>query len=275
MAALDGLRILVPESRELDLFTAMLEEAGATTLRCPLVRILPLDDTREAEAFIDRCIAGDFQDIVLLTGEGLRHLIKLAGPREEAFVTALGQMRKIVRGPKPSRALREVGLVPDIAAPQPTSDSVLEILAVGSLEGRRIAAQLYPGDGAARLVDGLARAGAAVTTVTPYRYASDADTAQVRSAIEAVIAREIGLITFTASPQIDRMIAVAGQIGLQTVLLEALKDTSVAAIGPVVEASLARYGISAALTPIANFHMKPLVRAIVTWWIGVGKSPRH
>jgi uroporphyrinogen-III synthase len=268
MAALDGLRILVPESRELDLFAAMLEEAGAVTLRCPLVRILPLDDTREADTFIGRCTAGEFQDIVLLTGEGLRHLLKLAGPREKAFVAALGRMRKIVRGPKPSRALREVGLVPDIAAPQPTSDSVLETLAAGPLEGRRIAVQLYPGDGAARLVDGLARAGAAVTSVTPYRYASDADTAQVRSAIEAVIAHRIGLIAFTASPQIDRMMAVAGQIGLQDGLLKALADTPVAAVGPVVEASLARYGISAALAPDASFHMKPLVRAIIAWWAG-------
>jgi uroporphyrinogen-III synthase len=273
MAALDGLRILVPESRELDLFAAMLEEAGATTLRCPLVRILPLDDSSEADAFIGRCIAGDFQDIVLLTGEGLRHLIKIAGSRREAFLAALGRMRKIVRGPKPSRVLREVGLVPDIAAPQPTSDSVLEILAARPLDGRRIAVQLYPGDGAARLVDGLARAGAAVVTVTPYRYASDADTAQVQSAIEAVIAHRIGLVAFTASPQIDRMVAVAGQIGLQAELLEALADTPVAAVGPVVEASLARYRISAVLAPDASFHMKPLVRAIITWWIG--KSPRR
>ncbi|GAA0573131.1 uroporphyrinogen-III synthase [Rhizomicrobium electricum] len=266
MTALNGLRILVPESRELDLFAAMLEEAGAATLRCPLVRILPLADTGEADAFIDRSIAGEFQDIVLLTGEGLRHLVNYAGSRKEAFVAGLGRMRKIVRGPKPARVLRELGLVPDISAPQPTSGSVLEALVTGPLGGRTIAVQLYPGDGAARLVEGLAEHGAVVTTITPYRYASDADTAQVLAAIEAVIARRIGLVAFTASPQIDRMIAVAAQHERKTALLEALADTPVAAVGPVVEASLARYGISPSLSPNASFHMKPLVRAIIGWW---------
>ncbi len=265
MAALEGLRILVPESRELDLFAAMLEEAGASTLRCPLVRILALDDTSEADVFIDRCIAGEFQDIVFLTGEGLRHLVNYAGPRKEAFVAALGRMRKIVRGPKPARALRELGLVPDVAAPQPTSDSVLDVIASGA-NGRRIAVQLYPGDGAARLVDGLKSQGASVTTITPYRYASDADTALVLAAIDAVIAHQIGLIAFTASPQIDRMIAVAGQLGQEAALRKALADTPVAAVGPVVEANLARYGIRAALAPAASFHMKPLVREIIAWW---------
>jgi uroporphyrinogen-III synthase len=266
MTALEGLRILVPESRELDLFAAMLEEAGAATLRCPLVRILPLNDTSEADAFIDRSIADGFQDIVFLTGEGLRHLVKYAGPRKEAFVAALGRMRKIVRGPKPARGLRELGMVPDIAAPQPTSGSVLNALASAPLRGRQIAVQLYPGDGAARLVEGLIEHGAAVTTITPYRYASDADTAQVLAAIEAVIAREIGLVAFTASQQIDRMIAVAAQHGRDAALLGALANTSVAAVGPVVEANLARYGITPSLSPAASFHMKPLVRAIISWW---------
>jgi Uroporphyrinogen-III synthase len=263
--ALEGLRILVPESRELDLFAAMLEEAGASTLRCPLVRILALADTSEADGFIDRCIAGEFQDIVFLTGEGLRYLLKYAGSRRDTFVAALGRMRKIVRGPKPARVLRELALTPDVTAQQPTSDSVLETIA-SSADGRRIAVQLYPGDGAARLVDGLKSQGAFVTTITPYRYASDADTALVQAAIEAVIAHRIGLIAFTASPQIDRMIAVAGQLGQEAALRKALADTSVAAVGPVVAANLARYGITAALAPAASFHMKPLVREIIAWW---------
>ena len=37
---LHGVTILVPESRELDLFAGMLEAHGARTLRCPLVTIL-------------------------------------------------------------------------------------------------------------------------------------------------------------------------------------------------------------------------------------------
>ena len=57
MGALAGLKILVPESRELDLFAAMLEAEGAVALRCPLVQILDLEDSSEADTWIDRCIA--------------------------------------------------------------------------------------------------------------------------------------------------------------------------------------------------------------------------
>src|SRR3954468_23975708 len=110
MGALSGLKILVPESRELDLFAAMLEAEGAVTLRCPLVQILDLEDSSDAETWIGRCIAGDFDDLILLTGEGLRRLLALSGTRHEALVAALRRLRTITRGPKPARALREIGL---------------------------------------------------------------------------------------------------------------------------------------------------------------------
>jgi uroporphyrinogen-III synthase len=268
MAALDGLTVLVPESRELDLFAAMLEQEGAVTMRCPLVRILPLQDVALAQAFIDHCIAGEFDDLVLLTGEGLRHLVKLAGPRLEFFLSSLAKMRKIVRGPKPARALRELSLVPDVSAPRPLSEAVLEIYAPQELAGRRIAVQLYPGDGAMGLVESLRAGGAQVTTITPYRYASDADTEEVQKAIDTLLQGRIGLVAFTATPQIDRLLAVAKENHQEEVLLAALAKTPIAAVGPVVQETLARYGLSAALAPEASFHMKPFVRAIAAWRAG-------
>lgn len=263
MAALDRLTVLVPESRELDLFATMLEEEGATTLRCPLVRIIPLADTRDAEAWIGRCIAGSFDDLVLLTGEGLRHLVTIAGARREAFLSAIRKIRKIVRGPKPARALRELSLPVDVNAPQPTSDGVLEVLGRDNLAGRRIAVQLYPGSSG--LVEALRARGAEVDPVTPYAYASDADTAQVRAAIDALTGGRVGLVAFTASPQIARLFAVAKEAGREDALRAALQNTPIAAIGPVVVDALHRHGLKAALTPDASFHMKPLIRAIIAW----------
>jgi uroporphyrinogen-III synthase len=61
--ALEGLKILLPESRQLDLFAALLEDEGAVALRCPLLRILDLEDTAEAEAWIDQFAAGHFEDM--------------------------------------------------------------------------------------------------------------------------------------------------------------------------------------------------------------------
>ena len=78
MARLTGLTVMVPESRELDLFAGMLEGEGARTVRCPLVTILDVADPAPVEAWLGRLIAGAFDDLILLTGEGFRRLMVVA-----------------------------------------------------------------------------------------------------------------------------------------------------------------------------------------------------
>ena len=113
---LAGRRIVVPESRELDLFASMLERQGATAIRCPLVTILDLEDPAPAEAWLRRLAAGAFDDVILFTGEGPRRLMTVAERAGIAgeVTAALGRARKIVRGPKPVKALRSLGLGPDL-----------------------------------------------------------------------------------------------------------------------------------------------------------------
>ena len=83
MQALDGLTILVTESRELDLFATMLEAEGARAVRCPLVQIANPEDTSEAETWIGRIIGSPFDYAILLTGEGLRRLLVISGLKGE------------------------------------------------------------------------------------------------------------------------------------------------------------------------------------------------
>jgi len=73
--ALRGRRIVVPESRELDLFARMLEAQGAETLRCPMVTILDAEEPAPIEAWLKRFAAGQFDERALF------HLLNLA--REE------------------------------------------------------------------------------------------------------------------------------------------------------------------------------------------------
>ena len=77
-------------------------------------------------------------------------------------MAALGRLRTVTRGPKPARALRELGLSPGLAAGMPTSEGVLQALAHETVAGRHIGVQLYPGDGAQHLVDSLRARGALV-----------------------------------------------------------------------------------------------------------------
>jgi uroporphyrinogen-III synthase len=234
-------------------------------MRCPLLRIVELEDRGQADAWIDACIAGGFDHLVLLTGDGLRHLLALCGPRRGAFIAALTKLRLITRGPKPVRALREIGLTPDVTAPEPTSASILGLLLGEGVTGRRIGVQLYPGDGALSLVRGLQDHGATVFAVTPYRYANQSETGAVAAAIESLAAGAVDMIAFTASPQVERLFAVARETGLEDALRSGLGRTPVAAIGPVVEEALHARGIARVIRPESSFHLKPLLRAMAGW----------
>ena len=103
-------------------------------------------DPAPIEAWIRRFIDTPFDDLVLMTGEGLRRLMKVVrriGARAE-FVAALGQARKFARGPKPGRALREIGLEPQVTTEKPTSEGIAEMLSRIDLRGHRLGLQLYP-----------------------------------------------------------------------------------------------------------------------------------
>jgi uroporphyrinogen-III synthase len=257
-------RILVPESRELDLFARMLEAEGATALRCPLVTILDLDDPSPVDAWLAHLIASEFDDLILLTGEGLRRILSVAehsGKKAEA-VAAIGRLRTIIRGPKPARALREIGLAASVTAIAPTTEGVIETLKSKDPKGRRVGVQLYPGNPNDPLIDFLRSAGATPVAVVPYRYASDSEAGKVVDAIRAMADGQVDLVAFTSSPQIDRFVGVARERGLDDMLSTGLARTRIAAVGPVVADAVRKIGATVAVMPETSFHLKPLVNAI-------------
>jgi uroporphyrinogen-III synthase len=143
---LNGYRILILETREEAQFSRLLTEQGADVLQCPMFTIHDAPDPAPVEAWIVRAIEKPLDDMVLLTGEGLRRLMKvvrLIGV-EEAFVASLGKARKFARGPKPGKALREIGLEPQMTTEKPTSEGIAEMLSRLDLSGHRLGLQLYP-----------------------------------------------------------------------------------------------------------------------------------
>ena len=261
--SLAGRTIAVPETRELDVFAAMLERRGATVLRCPLVAILDAPDPRPVLDWIRSFNAGAFDDLILLTGEGLRRLVRcidLNAPQmKDEFVAQLAKVRKFTRGPKPARALRELGLKADIAAQTPTTAGVIDSLrAAGDLTGRRVGVQLYGSEPNLPLVEFLRAAGAQVTTVAPYIYADKADDESVRALLLKMSVGEVDVIAFTSTPQVERLFGV----GPPELVKLAFERTQIASIGPVVTAALARHNVTARLMPEDSFFMKPLTSAM-------------
>jgi uroporphyrinogen-III synthase len=263
---LKGRRIVVPETRQLELLVNMLEARGAIAVACPLVAIKDAPDPAPIEEWLTRFIARPCDDLILLTGEGLRRLMSCADrirARTE-FIAALARARKITRGPKPVRALREVGLDADLLAPVPTSGGVIAALATLDLSRRRVGVQLYPNSDHQILLSFLAEARAHVDVVWPYVYVSEADDEKVLSIIEQMAAGEIDAIAFTSSPQVRRLSEVAAKAGRSHVVLEGLARTLVAAVGPVVAGELSALGVHADVLPAnETYFMKPLVKELV------------
>jgi uroporphyrinogen-III synthase len=262
MATLTGRTIAVPETRELDVFAAMLERRGASVLRCPLVTILDAPDPQPILQWLRRFNAGSCDDLILLTGEGLRRLLSCIDKNEpslrEPFVQRLGQVRKITRGPKPARALRELGLKPEIAAESPTTAGVIDSLRSESLQGRKVGVQLYGTEPNRPLIDFLQAAGAQVSTVAPYIYADKVADDAVRDLLQRMADGTVDIIAFTSTPQVERLFTV----GPLDLVKKALERTQVAAIGPVVADALARHDVRVRLMPQDSFFMKPLTSAI-------------
>ncbi|HXW24155.1 MAG TPA: uroporphyrinogen-III synthase [Xanthobacteraceae bacterium] len=263
--ALAGRRIVLPETRELDLLAQMLERHGAIAVRCPLVAIRDVEDAGPVEAWLARFIADPPDDLILLTGEGLGRLVGFAQRAgiEAAFLAALAQVRKITRGPKPARRLHSLGLKPDVPAPEPTTAGVIAALNAENLAGRRVAVQLYPDNPNAALIDFLRAAGARPDPVLCYAYASQSEDRDVAAVIDAMAAGEVDLIAFTSSPQVKRLRAVAAAGGREAALAVGLKRTTIAAVGPVVAGAIEEAGGRVAIAPSESFHMKPMVNAII------------
>jgi uroporphyrinogen-III synthase len=254
--------IAIAEARELDVFAALLERRGARVLRYPLVQIIDAPDPAPVLAWIRTAAEGGYQDLILLTGEGLRRLLGCIERHEPAlrtpFVSALQQMRKITRGPKPARALRELGLSSDLPAAVPTSAGVIEALRTVDLHGRRVGVQLYGEEPNRPLIEFLDSAGALVSAVAPYRYADAASDAAAQELLERMRGGEVDAIAFTSKAQVERLFRVAPA----ALVRSALEATCVAAVGPVVAETLAAYGVTVGAMPDSAWFMKPLTAAL-------------
>src|SRR5438128_1707346 len=126
-ASLSDCTVALAEGRQLEEMAQMFEKEGATVLRYPMVSILDAPDSEPVLAWLRELAAGRFAYVVLMTGEALRRLLGFADRAgiRDAVVTALSRTRTLTRGPKPARALKEIGLSPTLSAAMPTTDGVI------------------------------------------------------------------------------------------------------------------------------------------------------
>ncbi|MGB4781984.1 uroporphyrinogen decarboxylase [Candidatus Methylomirabilis sp.] len=253
VTGLTGLKVVSFESRLATAIADLISRQGGTPISAPAVREVPLAENPEALKFARELLAGRIDMIVLLTGVGIRALlaaIEGTYPRAE-ILAALSRIPTIVRGSKSQTVLRELGVPITLAVPEPNTWREILIAiddAAIPLQGRRVAVQEY-GRSNPELVTGLAARGASVMRVSVYRWALPEDCGPLRRAIKAITLREVDLVLFTTAVQVDHLLQVASEEGLEESLRAGLRDAIVASIGPTCSRALREHGLVVDLEP--------------------------
>jgi uroporphyrinogen-III synthase len=258
-----GRQIALAEGRQLEDLAALLEREGANSLRYPMLSILDPSDDAPALAWLRELIDGQFDWVVLFTGEGVRRLLACAERHElrDAVVAALGKARTVTRGPKPNRALAEIGLKSTRSAGIPTTDGVIASLKNEDLAGRSVGVQLYREDNPAFL-EFLKSKGALAKTVLPYVYAPASDAERVLDLVQRLEDKAVDALVFTSAPQVERLFDVATEAKREKSLRAGLAATKVAAVGPVVAEALRGCRVRVDICPEQGWVMKNLVQQI-------------
>ena len=258
-----GLRVAAFESRRATDMERLLTRAGAVASVSPSMREVPLAAADEVVAYARRLVAAEFDLVILMTGVGLRLLVRAVDPQpgREAFLAALGTVTTVARGPKPTAALKDLGLRPSYQVPEP--NTWRQILALIDAEvpvaGTRVAIQEY-GLPNADLAAGLTARGATVTSAPIYRWGLPEDTRPLEANLRAIAAGRVDVVLFTSSQQVVHVLEIAVRLGIETPVHQALQRVLIASIGPTTSETLRQAGIPVDLEA-AHPKMGHLVRA--------------
>ena len=248
-----GLRVLALESRRATEIGALITTFGGEPRVAPSLREIPLDTNTEALEFAAALMRDEFDIVVFLTGVGARALmnvVEAACPRE-VFTAALARTKVAARGPKPVAVLRELQVPVWVTAPEPNTWREL-VAAIDAraderpLAGAQVAVQEY-GVSNLELLDALRARGAQVTPVPVYQWTLPEDLQPLRDAVTAVTRGEVDVLILTSGVQLAHLFQIADGMGLGQDLLQGLRRTVVASIGPTTSEEIARRGLSADL----------------------------
>lgn len=236
--SMSGWRVVAFEARRQTELATLLRQHHADAFVAPILEEVPLGTNPAIDELVHRFDARDLDGAIALTGVAVRHLAKVTGP--ERLADGLRPLTVVARGPKPTQALREIGIEPAIRVPEPNTwrETLCEL---ESRSERRWAVIEY-GRPDERLINGLAAQGREVLRVPVYEYALPADTGPAEQVIDRLIAGEADAIVFTASAQYHLLEELAARKGLLDPVREALARVFVASIGPTMTETLETAG---------------------------------
>lgn len=250
----NGERVLSLESRRAKEIAQLIINNGGQPMVAPSAREIP-DGNAEELKFAASLLQDQFGAVIFMTGVGTRALVQAVEPvcSREQFVAALIRTKVVARGPKPSAALRELGVPVTLNVPEPnTWREILQVLdenvEIVPMNGKRVAVQEH-GVPSPQLYAGLRERGAYVVPVHVYRWSLPEDISPLKEAIVAVTRNEIDVAMFTASVQVIHLFRIAEEMKLREELVRGLNCAVIASIGPVTSETLREYGIVIDMEP--------------------------
>jgi uroporphyrinogen-III synthase len=245
----NGLRVLSLESRRADEMATLIRKQGGEPFVAPSMREVDLEQHDEAFDFARRLLNNEFDAVILMTGVGFRLLWKtiLTRHAETDLKAALQRLTVIARGPKPSAALREIGLLPNVQVPEPNTWRELLIVMEPRSE-KRIALQEY-GKSNTDLIAALQGQGRAVQAVRIYGWDLPLNTAPLREAAARLATGQIDVVLFTTSMQVVNLFRIAEEEGIAKQVRDALSSCFIGSIGPTTTETLEDYGLKPNFEP--------------------------
>ncbi|HXX68383.1 MAG TPA: uroporphyrinogen-III synthase, partial [Polyangiaceae bacterium] len=238
-----GRRVLVTRARAQAAGTAeLLQEYGAEPVVVPTIEIRPPADPAPLAAALARLRAGGYAWVAFTSANGVEMTWNaLSGAGRDA--RAFGSARLAAIGPATARALEGHGLRPDVVAAEFRGEGLAHDL-LEALSEERFTSVLIARAARARdvLPDALRAAGHRVDVAPAYETHPPP-----HETVEA-LARELDLgridaVTFTSSSTVENLCDLLGSS-----VVELLRGTRVASIGPITTASAQARGVRVDVT---------------------------
>jgi uroporphyrinogen-III synthase len=233
-------RIAILEARMGKQLAELVTQRGGVACHAPALAELPDLDAPAIERLVKSLQAEPPKLAVFQTGVGTRALFDTTDRLgiTHALLATLAKGIVVVRGPKPSGALRSRGVRIDRSAAEPfTTREILDAIADVDVQGARVIVQRH-GSVNAQLDHALEARGAEVVEIPTYRWSLPQDTKPLVDLIDALERREMDAAVFTNAEQVRNLFLVAERLGKADALRAALNATLVASIGPVASAAL-------------------------------------
>jgi uroporphyrinogen III methyltransferase/synthase len=261
-----GRRVLVTRPRgQAEELVERVESLGGEAIVAPMIRIVPPDDLEPLQRAASG--AGEFDWIVFTSSNAV-----------EAFMGALlsgNQDVRALKGPKlctvgtaTADKLASYGIRVDLVPTEFTADAVVEALSrQGPLDGARV---LLPRADIGRevIAEELRKAGALITDVIAYRTVIDDVQREGEPDVYGMLLdRKIDVVTFTSASAVRSFVQVYGA----EQSADLLRNTAVAAIGPVTGEAAEQLGIPVSIRP-ATYTIPALVDAIAAHFASAQKD---